>query len=305
MKRITTAIFLLTALIANSVQAQTSSELSNNMPNATATGYMYDFEGVALENCPANAPYDQWFMPPAYTINSMGGDTLSVSTNGNQEGWHRLNLKLWDGECVDDTINLANNQNFEMTVHSSVSVPQCLITFFDDAGNPADGNPLVASLTPGLNTISVSDIDFSVWGGGFIDSTKIVVVGISFRIAWDDNAGGASPSVIGTFKIGHILMGDQTGLTLDPNPTSLEEDAINASLNVYPNPAQDHVNVSFEGASEGTVTLVDITGKTLDTQNFSSGIANVTFQTAELAQGVYLINILTRNAVITRRVVVK
>ena len=62
---------------------------------------------------------------------------------------------------------------------------------------------------------------------------------------------------------------------------------------VYPNPAKDVVNVSFENTSETAVSIMDLQGRVLSTQlvSGSNGTQLVSISTGDFAQGTYVVSV--------------
>lgn len=80
------------------------------------------------------------------------------------------------------------------------------------------------------------------------------------------------------------------------------------AFNVYPNPASDAVNVSFEANNNDyTVSLTDLQGRTIATKNLSklSGTQLVTFSTENIAKGSYIVTIASNGLKRTKNVVVR
>lgn len=93
-------------------------------------------------------------------------------------------------------------------------------------------------------------------------------------------------------------------------PLSVEENTADFSVNVFPNPAVNEATVSFEltNTSDVTVTVTDLAGKTVYTNNLGNTIAgkhNVEINTAALAGGIYTVNFSANNSVVTKKLVVK
>lgn len=76
---------------------------------------------------------------------------------------------------------------------------------------------------------------------------------------------------------------------------SIEENVMQNSLTVAPNPADDVVRISFDAATAGnaTVTFFDAAGRVAktETMNTASGKASATVNTQNMAQGIYLVKI--------------
>ena len=88
---------------------------------------------------------------------------------------------------------------------------------------------------------------------------------------------------------------------------SVEELTI-TEFNVYPNPAEDVVNVSFNAENgDYTVAIVDLQGRELAAQNLTglNGSQLVSFPVAELAKGSYMVRIASNGVSETRSVVIR
>ncbi len=110
-------------------------------------------------------------------------------------------------------------------------------------------------------------------------------------------------SVLLTYRPGiaeyEIVQGPQTpnGLAADQNITV---------LSVYPNPANDMISVAtkFGKSVSGSVTLMDIMGKTINSVELSNTTAErISFDVSNLAVGVYTVKVKANEQTITRRVV--
>jgi len=294
---ILTLSFLVATIIAS---AQTSSDNSQNKPSQNYDGYEFNFKGNSEDNCPSKIPYDQYFMSSSYIVNSMGDDTLNLSTDGQQLSWHKLNMRLYDKNCNPITIDLSNNQTFEIKLVSSTSVPQFMVMFADPNANYTNNNPIVKTLTPGVNTVKVTNIDFSIYNDSKkVDSTQIAIIALFFRIADTDNdgAGGANPSVIGNFKIDYVKVGN-----VPATVSGITNSEIESSFEFFPNPATDKLQVKFDAAKNCKVMLTDLSGKVMASQDMFSGESSMVFDTSELYTGMYLVSIVTEDGIVSRKV---
>ncbi|HXA02222.1 MAG TPA: T9SS type A sorting domain-containing protein [Cytophagaceae bacterium] len=105
-----------------------------------------------------------------------------------------------------------------------------------------------------------------------------------------------------SLKIGSIL----SALPADPDlVTGLNKTMINNSLSVYPNPAKDALNVSFEAAGGAAISLSDIVGKTVYSSSASAGSNNLTVNTSGFSSGIYILNIVTENGTVARKVTIE
>jgi hypothetical protein len=78
-------------------------------------------------------------------------------------------------------------------------------------------------------------------------------------------------------------------------------------FNVYPNPASDVLNVAFETSEAAIITLLDLQGRVVATQNANgqTGTQVVEFAVNELAKGSYIVNISSNGFTKTQNVVVR
>lgn len=80
------------------------------------------------------------------------------------------------------------------------------------------------------------------------------------------------------------------------------------ALNVYPNPASDVVNVSFEAANaDYAISLMDLQGRVVSTQMLSNafGTQLISFSTESISKGSYIVSIKSNGMTTTSNVVVK
>ena len=100
-------------------------------------------------------------------------------------------------------------------------------------------------------------------------------------------------------------------LNFDPaNNVGLEELSNIAAVQVFPNPASNEVNLSFNvtGASDVKVQVLDMTGKVMETVVDASNVSGVqksTLNTSSYASGMYMVTITTNEGSIQRNFVKK
>lgn len=118
------------------------------------------------------------------------------------------------------------------------------------------------------------------------DSTNIVIVWPSDSYQDDNNDNNYG----GSFSL-YIIPDSSTGIAKVNNDISL--------FNLYPNPAKNEVKISFESVRKGQISLTDITGRTLLTQNISAGSQYISMPLKvagqDLPEGMYFINVQTDN----------
>ena len=115
-------------------------------------------------------------------------------------------------------------------------------------------------------------------------------------------------------SVGGLIGGsDPSAIIVRPvfeiSEVGFEEELTATGLNIFPNPADKSTMLSYNLANESNVmlTLVDLTGKVVYTENFGSqveGQYNVDLNTAELSNGVYFYSLTVGEQKLTKKFVV-
>lgn len=79
------------------------------------------------------------------------------------------------------------------------------------------------------------------------------------------------------------------------------------NMNVYPNPANDNLNVAFEIEGDVVITLTDMQGRVVLTSDYSnlSGAQNISIPVASLVSGNYILSIATEGVSYNESVIIK
>jgi hypothetical protein len=84
---------------------------------------------------------------------------------------------------------------------------------------------------------------------------------------------------------------------------------LDATLQVYPNPAREVATVSVNLKKESTVNMrvLDLSGKEMAARNYGSlnGTTNITMNTSQFVSGVYIVELTLDNEVFQRRLIVE
>ena len=96
-------------------------------------------------------------------------------------------------------------------------------------------------------------------------------------------------------------------LGLIKNLSASLEDLTAQNVEVYPNPATDVVNISFENTSDTYISIMDLQGRVLGTQVASgaNGTQVVSFSTEGFAKGTYVVSIKANGLTTNSNVVIK
>ncbi len=77
----------------------------------------------------------------------------------------------------------------------------------------------------------------------------------------------------------------------------------NAQIQVFPNPTNADITIAWQQATTGTLNIFDKTGRLIFSQNISQDADNFTFNSSELAAGIYMIQLKSANNVAVKRFV--
>ena len=130
-----------------------------------------------------------------------------------------------------------------------------------------------------------------------------VVGGTSpYTYAWDEKSTTAKiTKTAGTFKVtvtdANGCKKEATAIIADKKVSITELGLTNVL--VYPNPVINTLNVKFDASTIATVELVNVAGQVLNSEVSS----DVTFNTSNLASGVYFVNIKVEEGVYTQKII--
>jgi hypothetical protein len=79
-------------------------------------------------------------------------------------------------------------------------------------------------------------------------------------------------------------------ITLKGGPTGMDNLAIMNGIRFFPNPAESFATISFESAFTGSVTVIDVTGKTVLARNLQRVSGELTLDVSEFSRGLYIIS---------------
>lgn len=109
-----------------------------------------------------------------------------------------------------------------------------------------------------------------------------------------------------------VLIDQTTGEIVNANDVVLSAAGINeltsAELSVYPNPASDLVNISFDAKNtDYSVSLMDLQGRVISSKELTNanGAQQVSFATSNVAKGSYIVVVSSNGGKTTKTVVIK
>ena len=101
---------------------------------------------------------------------------------------------------------------------------------------------------------------------------------------------------------------DTASFTFDVNQISVDEDFLNGTLSIYPNPTRGLFNVEFATASATNVeiSIVNMVGQVISNEVVTvNGLYNNQFDLSDESAGVYFIKFTTDEGVLTERITVE
>ena len=297
MKKILLSLAVIATIGAN---AQTHSDLSGNSTDSINGGYMYNFNGTAANNCTGNFDY---FGNSDYNwgVDSGSGEaTLSYVGKDAATFWSPWsNTKMTNGDCgYDGTDNvyadLDLSGGFDVKIRAKASDVGGALAF---TVNSTIANMVLAAEKSHIfsNADSYEDIIFTFSAEDNGDVDFLVVEGLSFAVISNSDSTTAPATVI-TFdwiEVGGAI-----------HDVSSNEVAVEG-LNVFPNPANDVLNINFEANLVSSVQLTDLTGKVVDVQTAKVGVNTISFEVANVNAGVYFVNINNAAGNTAQKVIIK
>ncbi|HLT34331.1 MAG TPA: T9SS type A sorting domain-containing protein [Aquaticitalea sp.] len=153
-----------------------------------------------------------------------------------------------------------------------------------------------SGFSPNTANINLGDTVLFQWSDGVHTTTSTTIPGGA--AAWDEALDGSNtsfmyvPTVAGVYDykcIPHESMGMIGTFTVNPS-TGIEVAQQSLSVDLYPIPAHDDLNLSFAKPMSGSFYIADIIGRKITTQDFKE-TNQVKIDLSQLPNGVYFINI--------------
>lgn len=97
-------------------------------------------------------------------------------------------------------------------------------------------------------------------------------------------------------------------MDISPSPTSIDENDVAATLNIFPNPSNGLVNLEYISGNQGNITInvVNTLGATVYTTNaVSNGSLNKSIDLSQLTKGIYFVNVASENGTTTKKLIIQ
>lgn len=274
--------------------------------------------GVAVDGNGNVYVVDSWNntirkITPDGLVSTLAGSTIQGSADG-QGSLARFNYP--QGIAVDSIGNVyvadyGNNMIRKITPSGLVSTLAGSTTKgFDDG----QGSLAKFYLPAGIAVDGIGNVYVGDYGNNLI--RKITADGLVSTLAGSTTKGSTdgqgslarfySPCGVALDGIGNIYVADKDNnlirkITIGQT-AGIVNDFNSSFINIYPNPAQNTLNVALSEDVNGTISLVDMQGNTVLSQiiNGKTSLLN----TSNIANGVYVLKVLSENASYIKQVII-
>lgn len=235
------------------------------------------------------------------------------------------------------------NNVLEVSYRFYTGTPSASINTMDSyATDDSEDSKILAGISFNTKTLEVNGLAYFTGGSGtgtyifslgtqenpdvILPANTWVTVGYKYNfttgevtfIAPDVNA--SIPGAAASSNIGLVLFGADSGssqaatntasstgkfdtISVKATGTAGVEDNLISSLSVYPNPANDVVNVTnAENILVNGITVTDLNGRTVKTAKFE-GVANAQINVSDLASGIYMMTVSSDKGSMTKKIV--
>ncbi|MBE37269.1 MAG: hypothetical protein CMP50_01190 [Flavobacteriales bacterium] len=226
----------------------------------------------------------------------------SVKVYADEEGERTIELHNADGDIINDllvNIPATNNDGYIIDLNWEITPgDQYLLTTNTQMNNDnfGDNNPMLKRTTDGLPEFPYSINNILTITEGYYDGGAQASTGSSedyyyyfydWQINNDWGIGGSS-------CLSDVV---SVNVFVNNNNTVINENN-NTWLNIYPNPANNQLNIIFNNAiNNNTIILFDHLGKVCDNiqvQNIAAG-GKITIDVSNLSSGLYFIHLINDN----------
>jgi len=97
-------------------------------------------------------------------------------------------------------------------------------------------------------------------------------------------------------------------MDISPSPTSIDENELSATLNIFPNPSNGFVNLEYISGRQGAVSIsvISTLGATVYASNgVSNGSMNKTIDLSNLTKGIYFVTVSSDNVTTTKKLIIQ
>lgn len=302
------------------------------------SNFLTDFEFPVLGGTTYYVVFDNKWNPGGFDVELSFIDSTCETTDTFSESWSPIknywfcwaridNNQDSNGFSLDTEYDFGGqNNNYRDNVVSISSYEADLDDFLVSNARALEaGTEYVLSVT--YNALNITDADNAVVGPANESFEAVIINSANSYDILGEETGitqvgetqadilnnavtktyNFTPDTAGNYRLGvHSTSATGGGLSLFVNislslAASSSQNAQSA-FSVYPNPTNTVVNVANAKAQINAVSLVDINGRTVKSVQFD-GVSSAQVNIADLANGVYMMNIKSDKGTVTKKVV--
>ena len=227
----------------------------------------------------------------SYPMSTPGGEVIITNGTLNNYYYFFYNWRVSYSGCdrADSTIaiNLYDDAVAALSLDTAAALTDSTFTLGYDA-----------SASAGYDSLSVS---FDVYGQSGTTQTYTTVTGATTQYTNGD-------SVIATLIVYGPCSTDTVTASFVVNGISVQENFMNGTLNIFPNPTRGIFNVEFatDRSQDVEISIVNLLGEVISTRVVTvNGAYTEQFDLSDEAAGIYLIRFTTDEGVLTERITVE
>src|SRR6056300_281159 len=284
----------------------------------TSTIVIEDASGTQLYSIPVTTSATGWNPEQVYLGASLPSGSYKIWLNGTTTGglYDNLNSSFpyWSG---DSSVVITGDRNggtswYEYFYDWKVTVGGCAR---EDSTFTVSIHPdAVAAISVDTANATISATDWMAnWSTSGTSGADSIYVEFSNGTSSNDTSGTVTFNANNAGETVTVIAfgpcsSDTATFTFDVNQISVDEDFLNGTLSIYPNPTRGLFNVEFATASATNVeiSIVNMVGQVISNDVVTvNGLYNNQFDLSNESAGVYFIKFTTEEGVFTERITVE
>ncbi|MCO4790471.1 MAG: right-handed parallel beta-helix repeat-containing protein [Flavobacteriales bacterium] len=284
----------------------------------TSTIVIEDASGTQLYSIPVTTSATGWNPEQVYLGASLPSGSYKIWLNGTTTGGLYDNLNssypYWSG---DSSVVITGDRNgytswYEYFYDWKVTVGGCER---EDSTFTVGIHPdAVAAISVDTANATISATDWMAnWSTSGTSGADSIYVEFSNGTSSNDTSGTVTFNANNAGETVTVIAfgpcsSDTATFTFDVNQISVDEDFMNGTLKIYPNPTRGLFNVEFATASatDVEISIVNMVGQVISNEVVTvNGLYNNQFDLSDESAGVYFIKFTTEEGVLTERITVE
>ena len=284
----------------------------------TSTIVIEDASGTQLYSIPVTTSATGWNPEQVYLGASLPSGSYKIWLNGTTTGGLYDNLNssypYWSG---DSSVVITGDRNgytswYEYFYDWKVTVGGCER---EDSTFTVGIHPdAVAAISVDTANATISATDWMAnWSTSGTSGADSIYVEFSNGTSSNDTSGTVTFNANNAGETVTVIAfgpcsSDTATFTFDVNQISVDEDFMNGTLKIYPNPTRGLFNVEFATATATNVeiSIVNMVGQVISNEVVTvNGLYNNQFDLSDESAGVYFIKFTTEEGVLTERITVE